>query len=73
MRIGSAALKKGLITIDQAHAIHCKHPMLNVTDFWVYSLVCFAIFALYITLLNRWSLKRDADAEPNVALLAHEV
>ena len=41
--------------------------MLNVTDFYVVSLVCFAIFALYITLLNRWSVKRDADAEPNVA------
>ncbi|MFY9748848.1 MAG: hypothetical protein WBD98_04520 [Acidobacteriaceae bacterium] len=61
------ALNKGLITIDQAHAIHWKHPMLNVTDFYVVSLVCFAIFALYITLLNRWSVKRDADAEPNVA------
>ena len=41
--------------------------MLNVTDFYVVSLVCFAIFALYITLLNRWSVKRDADPEPNVA------
>ena len=61
------ALNKGLITIDQAHAIHWKQPMLNVTDFYVVSLVCFAIFALYITLLNRWSVKRDADPEPNVA------
>ncbi|MGB9030679.1 MAG: hypothetical protein WCC27_11215 [Acidobacteriaceae bacterium] len=63
----AGALKQGLITIDQAHAIHWKQPMLNVTDFYVVSLVCFAIFALYITLLNRWSLKRDADPEPNVA------
>jgi len=55
------ALKQGLITIDQAHAIHWKQPMLNVTSFYVVSLVCFAIFALYITLLNRWSVKRDAD------------
>jgi hypothetical protein len=56
-----------LITIDQAHAIHWKQPMLNVTNFYVVSLVCFAVFALYITLLNRWSVKRDADPEPNVA------
>ena len=61
------ALKQGLITIDQAHAIHWKQPMLNVTNFYVVSLVCFAVFALYITLLNRWSVKRDADPEPNVA------
>ena len=63
----ASALKKGLITMDQAHAIHWKQPMLNVTDFYVVSLACFAIFALYVTLLNRWSVKRDADPEPNVA------
>jgi hypothetical protein len=63
----ASALKQGGITIEQAHAIHWKHRMLNVTDFYVVSLVCFAIFALYITLLNRWSVKRDADPEPNVA------
>jgi hypothetical protein len=61
------ALKKGLITNEQAHAIHWKAPMLNVTDFYVVSLVCFAIFAFYVTMLNRWSLKRDADPEPRVA------
>ncbi|MFZ0272925.1 MAG: hypothetical protein WB524_06180 [Acidobacteriaceae bacterium] len=63
----AGALKNGRITTDQAHAIHWKQPMLNATSFYVVSLVCFAIFALYITLLNRWSLKRDADPEPNVA------
>ena len=31
------------------------------------SLLAFAIFVLYITLLNKWSLKRDADPEPDVA------
>jgi hypothetical protein len=61
------ALKNGLITIDQAHAIHWKHPMLNIRNFYFVSLFCFAIFALYITMLNRLSLKRDADPEPRVA------
>lgn len=62
----ATALKNGQITEDQAHAIHWKAPMLNVTSYWVVSLVAFAILALYATLLNRWSLKRDADPEPNV-------
>jgi hypothetical protein len=60
------AMKDGLITHEQAHAIHYKHGILNVTSFWVYSLVVYAILALYVTLLNKWSLKRDADREPNV-------
>jgi hypothetical protein len=63
----ATALKNGLITHEQAHAIHYKHGILNVTSFWVYSLAVFAILALYVTLLNKWSLKRDADREPNVA------
>src|ERR1700744_3908975 len=66
-RDGADALKNGLITNDQAHAIHWKQPMLNITNFYVVSLLCFAIFAFYITTLNRWSLKRDADPEPRVA------
>lgn len=61
------ALQKGLISADQAHAIHWKQPMLNPRSFYVVSLVCFAILAMYSILLNRWSLKRDADPEPNVA------
>jgi hypothetical protein len=61
------ALKNGLITNEQAHAIHWKQPMLNITNFYVVSLVCFAIFAFYITTLNRWSMKRDDDPEPRVA------
>ena len=41
------ALKKGLINSIQAHAISYKKPMLNVTSFWVVSLICFAIWAFY--------------------------
>jgi hypothetical protein len=61
------AEQSGLISHDLAHAIHWKQPMLNVRAYWVVSFGCFAIFGLYITLLNGWSLKRDADREPNVA------
>ena len=61
------ALEHGLINHEQAHAIRWKAPMLNVKAYWMVSCACFAIFAFYITMLNRWSLKRDADPEPNVA------
>jgi hypothetical protein len=60
------ALKSGAISADMAHAIHWKRPMLNTWSFYWVSLLCFAIFAMYILLLNRWSLKRDADPEPRV-------
>ena len=63
----AGALKAGKITIEQAHAIHWKQPMLNTPAFYVVSLICFAIFAMYIALLNSWSMKRDADPEPRVA------
>jgi hypothetical protein len=63
----AVAEQSGWISHDLAHAIRWKQPMLNVTAYWVVSLLCFAIFALYIRALNRWSLQRDADPEPNVA------
>jgi len=55
------AFKKGLISFAQAHAIRYKKPMLNVTSFWVVSLICFAIWFLYIRALNQWSLQRDQE------------
>jgi hypothetical protein len=61
------ALQQGLIGNELAHAIRWKAPMLSVRNFWVVSLACFAIFAMYVLVLNRWSLQRDADPEPNVA------
>jgi hypothetical protein len=60
------AYRQHLITHDQAHAIAFKHPMLNIPSVWVQSLVCFAIWFGFMTLLNRWSLQRDADTAPNV-------
>ncbi|HTZ88999.1 MAG TPA: hypothetical protein VMA71_01585, partial [Alloacidobacterium sp.] len=62
----ATALKNHEITNEQAHAIHFKHAILNPVGFWGTSLFCFAIIAMYIFFLNRWSLQRDADSAPNV-------
>lgn len=61
------ALRRGLISAVQAHAIEFKKPMLNVQAMWIVSLLCFAIWFFYMSRLNRLSLKRDADAEGNTA------
>lgn len=61
----ATALREHLITVDQAHAIHFKHAILNPVGFWGTSLVVFAIIGTYIYFLNKLSLKRDADPEPN--------
>jgi hypothetical protein len=58
------ALKKGLITAEQAHAIAFKHPMLNLTTFWIVAGIVFSIWGLYMLRLNRFALDRDADPEP---------
>jgi hypothetical protein len=62
----ATALRNHQIDNEQAHAIHFKHAILNPVGFWGTSLVVFAIIATYIFFLNRWSLQRDADPEPNV-------
>jgi hypothetical protein len=62
----ATALQNHWINAEQAHAITFKKAMLNPMSFWVASLVCFAIWFLFGGLLNRWSLKRDADTAPNV-------
>ena len=62
----ATALQQHLINVDQAHAIHFKHAILNPVGFWCTSLIVFAIIGTYIYYLNKLSLKRDADPEPNV-------
>lgn len=59
------ALKDGIITGAQAHAIEFKRPMLNPTGFVVRAIIYFLILAIYTYFLNRWSLQRDADSEHN--------
>jgi hypothetical protein len=62
----ATALKNGQINNDLAHAIRWKQPMLNATNYWIVSLVCLAILVFYVIKLNSWSIRRDADPEPNV-------
>ena len=60
------ALHQHLITHEQAHAIAFKHPMLSIPSVWIQTLVCFAIWFVFMFLLNKWGLQRDADLYPNV-------
>jgi hypothetical protein len=60
------ALKDHLITREQAHAIAWKRPMLSIHSVWIQTIICFAIWFLFMYVLNRWSLQRDADTAPNV-------
>jgi hypothetical protein len=60
------ALSQGLIGKEQAHALNWKHPMLSPVSVWVQIIVCFALWLGYTFVLNRQSLQRDADPNPNV-------
>ena len=60
------ALSQGVIDKGQAHALNWKHPMLSPVSVWVQIVVCFAIWSGYTFVLNRQSLRRDADPNPNV-------
>jgi hypothetical protein len=60
------ALSSGLIDKAQAHALNWKHPMLSPFSVWVQIVICFAIWLGYMFFMNRWSLQRDADPNPDV-------
>ena len=60
------ALKDNLINREQAHAIAWKRPMLSIHSVWIQTIICFAIWFLFMYLLNRWSLQRDADTTHKV-------
>src|SRR5271154_3372493 len=53
------ALRQHLISHEQAHAIAYKHPMLNVPSVLIQSAICFAIWLIFMYLLNKWGLQRD--------------
>ena len=57
----TAAMKAGLITKEQALTANFKRPMLNPSMMIVESFGIFAILLVFMFLLNRWSLERDAD------------
>ena len=60
------AFHQHLITYSQFHAITFKKPMLSITSVWIQAIVIFAIWFLFMFLLNKWGLQRDADTAPNV-------
>src|SRR5664280_1642561 len=55
------ALAQHLISHEQALTADFKRPMLNPSMMVVESCGIFAILLLFMYLLNRWSLERDAD------------
>lgn len=56
-----AALKAGIINKEQALTAAFKRPMLNPSMMIVESVGIFAILLVFMYLLNKWSLQRDAD------------
>ncbi len=61
---GAEALKAGL-SEGEAHAIEWKHPMLNLSSYWIVALICFAIWGFFVWQMNTLSLKREADSPVN--------
>ena len=56
------ALKDGLITEAQAHCLDFKRPMLNPTTYIVVMLICFLIWWMYTSRLNKFGLRRDHES-----------
>ena len=56
-----AAVHQGLVTKEQALTAISKHAMFNPVSATIQTIVIFSVLILLSTLLNRWSLDRDAD------------
>ncbi len=61
------AMHQGLVTKEQALTAILKHAMFNPVSAIVQTVIIFGVMILMMTLLNRWSLQRDAD--PNKGTL----
>lgn len=57
----AAAYAKGLMTQEQMLTANAKHAMLSPSAAIGQTVIVFGILLLMTTLLNRWSLQRDAD------------
>ena len=55
------ALDKGLVTKEQALTAISKYTMFNPVSATIQTILVFGILLLFISLLNKWSLQRDAD------------
>lgn len=56
-----AAMRSGAITTEQGLTDISKHTMFNPISAGIQTVLIFSILILFATLLNRWSLQRDAD------------
>ena len=57
------AFANGYMTKEQQLTANAKHAMLSPVPAIVQSVIIFAILLTFMTLLNKWSLQRDADPE----------
>jgi len=57
----AAAYAKGLMTQEQMLTANAKHAMLSPVPAVVQTVIVFGILLTMMTLLNRWSIQRDAD------------
>ena len=57
------AFARGLISKEQLLTQISKYAMLRPSAVWVESIILFAVLLLFVFLLNKWSLERDADPE----------
>ena len=57
------AFHRGLITQEQQLCINAKHTMLSPVSAWVQYLLVIGFMGGIITILNRWSLSREADPQ----------
>jgi hypothetical protein len=58
-----AASRQHLITYEQALCINAKRTMLAPVSWTIQAIVIFGILLVFMYLLNKWSLQRDADIE----------
>ena len=56
-----SALQNGLIDKEQQICINLKHTMLSPVSAWVQYILFFGFMGGVITILNRWSMEREAD------------
>lgn len=55
------AFNAGLLSKEQQICINLKHTMLSPTSAWIEYILVFGFMGTVITILNKWSLLRDAD------------
>lgn len=55
------ALSRHAITLEESMVANAKRTMLSPVAAWVQAIVMFSVLLLFMYLLNRWSLERDAD------------